>query len=368
MLFGIISLFVIIVSAESWRWPDMAAEDSVRIDSKVAFIDSKSDITKRGDRGNTQADEIPFERPKDTEGFYNRPPDSGRYPVRVEGGNRNQRYESDGTLDSLQFCKCVTMPDCQVQTDTANACGPNKYLCCYNRLNPYQSDYFNEVNGDRPMLLPNREQLSGSFSPRPYADNNILFNSRFEQQNSFQSPFNGAPKPQILVGPNGPTGIIGPQRPKVTNEPSGNIGLDKPVLVGPSGPTGIIGPSNDKTGTNVLISPNGPNRELGQSASAQRGVLVGPGGPTGVIGPIYRQPILIGPGGPTGIIGPRRQGILVGPGGPTGIIGPSRYQYSQGSGLLVGPGGPTGIIGPGRQILVGPGGPTGQIGPRNFGK
>lgn len=176
------------------------------------------------------------------------------------------------------------------------------------------TEYFNEVD-QRPLLQPERE------------------NFQYPQGSAGGFGNNG-----VLVGPGGPTGLIGPQDKQ--KEPA--------VLVGPGGPTGIIGPAQHSDG---LRSP-----------TAQRGVYLGPSG----FGSYGRRPVLVGPGGPTGIIGPGRGGrpnVLVGPGGPTGIIGPG---YGRQPGVLVGPGGPTGSIGPGRQVLVGPGGPTGQIGPQGF--
>ncbi|XP_045449844.1 collagen alpha-2(I) chain-like [Melitaea cinxia] len=374
------------VSAERWAWPDAAGAESVRIDSKVRFEDTPTQ--KNTKRDSVQADEIPFQEATDTEGFYNRPQEAGRYPVRVDplngkniringrdvyllnGQNRNQGYESDGTLDSLQHCKCVTRPDCKVQTDYQNACGTNQYLCCYNIPDKPNSEYFNEVDDERPMLYPNQGNIAGPFPSPHELDNNGVFGPGHSHENILFGSGDRRRQPNILIGPDGPTGNIGPQQKQVLVGPGGStgvIGPDRPVLVGPQGPTGIIGPVNEnRDHQNTLVGPNGPTGDLGSSEAAQRGVLVGPGGPTGIIGPGFNRPVLVGPGGPTGIIGPRRQGVLVGPGGPTGIIGPAFNRPSQGRGVLVGPGGPTGIIGPGRRLLVGPGGPTGQIGPRNY--
>ncbi|CAH2241422.1 jg15619 [Pararge aegeria aegeria] len=135
-------------AGERWRWPDAEGAESVRIDTKVGFVDDQGN-SKRNNRGNIQADEITFQQPTDTQGFYNRPPGNGRYPVRVErvrddpdiringrpapnnGGHTNEKYQ-DGTLDSLQYCKCASTPDCEVRTDYAKACDANQYLCCYN--------------------------------------------------------------------------------------------------------------------------------------------------------------------------------------------------------------------------------------------
>ncbi|XP_046978055.1 collagen alpha-2(I) chain-like [Vanessa cardui] len=375
--------------AERWSWPDAAAEESVRIDSKVRFVDAP-ETRRNNKRDNVQADEIPFEEATDTEGFYNRPPGSGRYPVVVEperslringqnvyflnGQNRNQRY-SDGTLDSLQHCKCVSRPDCKVQTDYKRACGTNQYLCCFNvpnRQNSQQSEYFNEVDDERPMLYPSQGNLAGPF-PAPHESNaNGVFGPDHGPNNVLLGSFEDRRPPQnVLVGPDGPTGIIGPTNQQVLvgpGGPTGVVGPGRPILTGPQGPTGVIGPGNEnRDDRNVHTGPNRPSGDAGLSETAQRGVLVGPGGPTGIIGPAYNRPVLVGPNGPTGVIGPRRQGVLVGPGGPTGIIGPGGFnRQPQRPGILVGPGGPTGIIGPGRRVLVGPGGPTGQIGPGNY--
>ncbi|KAM3955687.1 uncharacterized protein ACR2FA_010366 [Aphomia sociella] len=336
-------------AAEKWRFPEGAA--SVRIDTKVHFVDGDDRANDNNDKSNenqVQADEIPFEPASNTAGFYNRPATgeiSGRYPVRVESNrapyrvegqsiytiSKNpQNYYSDGTLDSLQHCKCVSTPDCNPSRDSVKACGVGKYLCCYKRPNKnYQqnSEFFNEVEDERPVLLPGQSNIAGPFPPPPDSNYNGIFGNV------------DRPRPQqaVLVGPDGPTGNIGPPI-KQGPPPSLQNPQIPPVLVGPEGPTGIIGPA---PGSQNPIS-DGP-RDVGQSESAQRGILVGPGGPTGIIGP----------GGynrrPNGFMNYYFGGGRGGGGGP---------------GILVGPGGPTGIIGPGRGILVGPGGPTGQIGPR----
>ncbi|XP_028040372.1 collagen alpha-1(XXVIII) chain-like [Bombyx mandarina] len=384
-------LLVAAVSGEKFRFPDEQSSASLRIDTKVKFIDSRGDDVRSHREPKVQADEIPFREPEETGGFYNRPQGEGRYPVRVEEHAQSpyrvqsqavltvdvpKNYDSDGTLDSLQYCKCVDTPDCNPRPDSARACGSGKYLCCYkrkqsNRVNSYPSEYFNEVEDERPMLLPGQQNLARPFPPPPASEANGVFGPGHAHQVGLLGPFDrpqgflvGSQNPTgnignsgVLVGPGGPTGSIGPKRDQ-----------NQGVLVGPDGPTGVIGPGHSHQG--VLVGPDGP-RDVGFSESAQRGVLVGPGGPTGIIGPgrnYGRRPVLTGPGGPTGIIGPGRngrRGVLVGPGGPTGYIGPGFGR--QGSpGVLVGPGGPTGTIGPGRSILVGPGGPTGQIGPQYF--
>ncbi|XP_072932968.1 uncharacterized protein [Epargyreus clarus] len=412
MYFGIAAWLVVGVAsctAERWAWPEGAA--SVRIDTKVRFVDLPGDTHNQDNsrNKNVQSDEVPFREPTDTAGFYNRPPGQGRYPVHVHLANKNAQYrrpgfypsgtghhsniESDGTLDSLQYCKCVSRPDCNPVPDKHHACGTHEYLCCYNPPNiQSNSEFFNEVDDERPALLPGHTNIEGPFPPPPDGVNKRPNDGRRQTQVEVlvgpEGPTGqiGIPNKQVLVGPDGPTGIIGPGRnPQVLVGPDGPTGIIGPgqnqqVLVGSEGPTGIIGPGNVNRNPGVLVGPGGPS-DIRQSASAQRGVLVGPGGPTGIIGPQYNQynrPVLVGPGGPTGIIGPRqpgfygsqRRGVLSGPGGPTGIIGPAGFNQRQNPGVLVGPGGPTGIIGPGRSILVGPGGPTGQIGPRNplFGK
>lgn len=43
-----------------------------------------------------QADEVPFTEPEDTDGFYNRPPGAGRYPVRVEAYRAPYRVDGHG--------------------------------------------------------------------------------------------------------------------------------------------------------------------------------------------------------------------------------------------------------------------------------
>ncbi|XP_041980331.1 collagen alpha-1(X) chain-like [Aricia agestis] len=314
-------MLLMVVRAEPLQWPDGA--ESVRVDSKVQFTDQEKASIRASRYYQGDLEDVPFQPPLDTEGFYNRPLGDGRYPVkdiRHDRRNSGTQLTPDGTLDSLHYCKCVTTPNCNFKMDS-NACGPNQYLCCYNKSPSYDtSALFNEVNDDR---LPNySSQNFGPISTKPQP----------QQINGFGP---SSPRP-VLVGPGGPTGIIGPNF-------NGLDATPKPVLVGPGGPTGIIGPVNDKRKKNVIDEyDQGPNE------SAQRGVLVGPGGPTGFIGPAYNnRPILVGPGGPTGVIGPRRY--------PT-------YR----NGILVGPGGPSGSIGPNRGVLVGPGGPTGRIGPWNY--
>lgn len=190
------------------------------------------------------------------------------------------------------------------------------------------------------MLFPGKEKGAGPFPPPPNTalhddfgpghGHETLVLGTFPSTSMADERFGAnldisEQKRPVLFGP-GRTGKIGPQQ---------NTG----VLVGPGGPTGLIGPS-----------PAGdPNRDSGPSASAQRGVLVGPGGPTGIIGPYRRN---------------HQHGVFMGTVRPSGFG--TGYMRTRGPGLLVGPGGPTGIIGPGRQLLVGPGGPTGQIGPRGY--
>ncbi|KAF9417533.1 hypothetical protein HW555_005363 [Spodoptera exigua] len=344
----------------NWQWPESEAAASVRIDTKVRFIDAEPDKDSDKVVRHVMFDDVPFKQPEETDGFYNRPPGAGRYPVRVEAHRAPYRSDgtgiysaniqhknmlSDGTLDSLQYCKCVSNADCNPRVDSRNACGAGKSLCCYphhkNKLPfTHKNQYFNELEDDRPMLLPGQENLARPFPPPPASALNGLFGSFGPGHDHDSSHIGVFEKPLgVLVGPDGPTGVLGPQTKH--KQPG--------VLVGPEGPTGIVGPAPDGTG----------------SETAQGGVLVGPMGPSG-LGSYGRGPLLVGPGGPTGIIGPargRNPGILVGPGGPTGIIGPA---YGRQPGILTGPGGPTGSIGPGRQVLVGPGGPTGRIGPQRF--
>ncbi|XP_028161583.1 collagen alpha-2(I) chain-like isoform X1 [Ostrinia furnacalis] len=380
--------------ADSWRWPEGAA--SVRIDTKVRFTDDAPRSEHKNNRGEVQADEPQFEEPSNTEGFYNRPPGAGRYPVRVQAYQpyrvdeqgiyslkKTPQHYSDGTLDSLQYCKCVSTPECNPSVDSAKACGLGKFLCCYKRPNkstPQNTEFFNEVEDERPMLLPGQGERAGPFPPPPDTVLNGVFGPGHGHEAALLGILqdNRGPHQAVLIGPEGPTGQIGPKRP---------------VLVGPGGPTGIIGPDQNR---GVLVGPDGPTGVIGPNQQ-NRDVLVGPGGPTGVIGPGQQnRGVLVGPGGPTGVIGPgivnkqeyeyfnsgkhdarqdetAQRGILVGPGGPTGIIGPAGFGRRP---VLVGPGGPTGIIGPyggrsgGRPVLVGPGGPTGMIGPprRYYGK
>ncbi|KAJ2951322.1 hypothetical protein O0L34_g5724 [Tuta absoluta] len=407
--------FLVLVCARSalavgWGWPQ-DAQESVRIDTKVRFLDdngkdksvyTSTDITKHG---SFQSDESPFRQPATTDGFYNRPPGDGRYPVQVvpqldpyrvnsEGVYRVETKKNDRTDEKVTFCKCVSTLECNPRQDSAIICGVGKYLCCYKRPNKNQqinSEFFNEIEDERPTLFPGRERLThGPFPPPPVQNIHPAHNeySNHEAVNMQQPVIVGPggptgnigpPQPQLLVGPGGPTGVVGPRQPNHD---------DRGLLVGPNGPSGVIGPrepsgvisvthANQNSADNdrgVLVGPDGPTGVIGPtathqnleaSAAAQRGVLVGPGGPTG-IGPYGNRGVLSGPGGPTGIIGPNRsRGILVGPGGPTGIIGPGYGRQSR-PGLLVGPGGPTGTIGPGRQLLTGPRGPTGRLGPQPY--
>ncbi|CAH0675728.1 unnamed protein product [Chilo suppressalis] len=377
----LIALYACACAAERWRWPEAAS--SVRIDTKVHFIDAKSEDDQDKNRNSAvQSDEPQFVEATNTEGFYNRPPGIGRYPVRVETPRapyrvdpgsiynlrKSQQHYSDGTLDSMQYCKCVSTPECSPNIDSAKACGSGKFLCCYKQPNKNQlqnSEIFNEVDDERPFLLPGQGERAGPFPSPPGTALDGSFGPGLGHEAAILGASVGPGKKPVLVGPGGPTGIIGPAPNHASLNPTGTFSPDQPnqgVLVGPDGPTGVIGPN--------------------------RGVLAGPGGPTGVIGP--NRGVLTGPGGPTGIIGPApnkkgyylsnydgqqsesaQRGVLVGPGGPTGIIGPAGFGRRP---VLVGPGGPTGIIGPygrmNRPVLVGPGGPTGMIGPprRYYGK
>lgn len=364
----------LVCSADNWRFPGESAAPSVRIDTKVRFIERDDQHNNR--YSGAQSDEIPFKQPKETEGFYNRPPGVSKYPVRIEDHHRHgsyqvserpdfpdrRVYESDGTLDSLQYCKCLSTPECSPRSDSEKACGSEKFLCCYkrqNQVNQQNSEFFNEVEDERPVLLPSRENIARPFPPPPGSEINAGFGpghahdvgilgvlDRTEALGGQNGLIRNDRNRRVLVGPDGPTGIIGPAQQ--------NLG----VLIGPSGPTGIIGPTNNRRD----VGPHGQNI-IYPSESAQRGILVGPGGPTGQIGPAFgRRPVLVGPEGPTGIIGPNRhgnRGILVGPGGPTGMIGPGLNRQPR----------PGYSVRPelNRQVLVGPGGPTGQIGPQYYG-
>jgi hypothetical protein len=46
-----------------------------------------------------QADEPQFEEPLNTEGFYNRPPGAGRYPVRVETYRQPYRVDPNAVYN-----------------------------------------------------------------------------------------------------------------------------------------------------------------------------------------------------------------------------------------------------------------------------
>ncbi|KAJ0183564.1 hypothetical protein K1T71_001540 [Dendrolimus kikuchii] len=401
MVIGKTCCFLVVVAVchgEKWRFPEEETAASVRIDTKVKFVDDQSGQRKiQTTESSIQLDEVPFREPSETEGFYNRPPGDGRYPVRVESyrvpyrteqgvypvQNRPSDYDTEGTLDAIQYCKCVSSPECKPRPNSQDACGADQYLCCYkkpNRQQQHNSEFFNEIDDERPLLYPGQQNLARPFPPPPGTGLNGLFGPGHSHESGILGALDRPQNPSnqgVLSGPDGPTGVIGPgqRKPNVLVGPGGPTGIVGPpqnqasltdlkgqkpaVLVGPGGPTGHIGPNKNQK----FFGPS--SEELTHSETAQRGVLVGPGGPTGIIGPAGygRRPVLVGPGGPTGIIGPgRRQGVLVGPGGPTGFVGP-RYGRQYNPGVLVGPGGPTGVIGPGRQLLVGPGGPTGQIGP-----
>ncbi|CAF4852836.1 unnamed protein product [Pieris macdunnoughi] len=293
-----------VTQAEQWRWRsdersgESQEAQSVRIDNKVRFEDS-------ADRA-LNSDEMA--------GFYKRP-----FADRALVADRAAAAERQGTLDDLQYCRCERTPvrNLQCVTGSRKGCSSHDYLCC---SLPATQD---SNRADRPLAV-GAEGSTGAVGP--FDNINTDSGESASAQRGFFSP----------------GGIF-------------DSGFSRPVLVGPGGPTGMVGPRG-------------------------QGVLVGPGGPTGIIGPARfnqgygasRPGILVGPGGPTGIFGSRRQGVLVGPSGPTGIIGPAGFNQGYGAsrpGILVGPGGPTGRVGPGRQVLVGPGGPTGQIGPRgSFGK
>ncbi|XP_047990105.1 collagen alpha-2(I) chain-like isoform X2 [Leguminivora glycinivorella] len=422
MLFGAACLLLLAaVRADNWRWPDNARAASVRIDTKVRFVDDERRPNK------VQADEI--KPPVETEGFYNRPADgaaSGRYAVSTEIHPQRltahdlelmklvrpqQQHYSDGTLDSLQYCKCVSSltSSCHTNANSERACPTGQSLCCYKRpnRNPHNSDsgIFSELDDERPMLLPSHESRPGLFG----APDDDLIGALKPAVNGYQQ---GGEYRGLLFGPGGPTGIIGPRRRENKvyvgpTSPTGHIGpgLNKQVLVSPEGPTGVIGPTRggryqDENRPGVLVGPDGPTGVVGPNHGDNQhhhnkypGVLVGHDGPSGGIGPNYvdnrinsnqRNPgILVGPGGPTGAIGPndhenslagnqRHPGVLVGPNGPTGVVGPGHRDdrdfttqgFNQHPGVLVGPEGPTGHIGV-PQVLVGPGGPTGGIGPNH---
>ncbi|XP_044738176.1 cuticle collagen sqt-1-like [Chrysoperla carnea] len=158
-------------------------------------------------------------------------------------------------IKNYDRCKCAAKFNCNTPGISFGHCDVGKQYCCYNS----KGDALDGID------IPNR--------PNHRPQNN---NDR---------------DPGILVGPGGPTGIIG--RPPQNNGPNGIIGRppqnnnhhndyrpphqneDNPgILVGPGGPTGIIGrpPKHQRP----LPYPGGPNTPL---HSAENGILVGPGGP-----------------------------------------------------------------------------------------
>ncbi|XP_022121642.2 collagen alpha-2(I) chain-like [Pieris rapae] len=297
-----------VAQAEQWRWRSDERSGESQ-EAPSVRIDNKVRFEDSAADHALYSDEMA--------GFHNRPfADSALVADRAAAG------ESQGTLDDLMYCRCERAPvrNLQCVMGSRKGCSSHEYLCCSSLATQDPN------RADRPLAV-GPEGPTGVLGPF----NNI--NTDSGESASAQRGF---------YSPGGASGFI-------------DFGFSRPILVGPGGPTGIIG-------------------------SRRQGVLVGPGGPTGIIGPAgfnrgygaSRPGILVGPGGPTGIIGPGRQGVLVGPGGPTGIIGPAGFNREYGAsrpGILVGPGGPTGRVGPERQVLVGPGGPTGQIGPRrSFGK
>ncbi|CAG9136525.1 unnamed protein product [Plutella xylostella] len=372
-------------AAESWRFPDQTAAEAIKIDSKVQFVDEE----KRPDRSqnsfnpsNVQSDEPDhFVAADDTQGFYNRPGQAGRYPVQ-SGPSQGDDQDTYGLVLT------------RIRNNNQNSGTGNQ-----DRANKLNSNVFNDENQFQ-SLLPNYESFGPFPPPRqdsalftPGGDEGLLEGG--DRRGVLVGPGGGpsaqaaAQRPAVLVGPGGPTGRVGPdfnnRNPGVLVGPGGPTGRVGPnfnnnrnpaVLVGPGGPTGRIGPDFSNRNPAVLVGPGGPTGRVGPDFSSNRnpGVLVGPGGPTGRVGPDFnnRNPgVLSGPGGPTGRIGPdysRNPGILVGPGGAgRGAYAPTYFNPRQNryrGGLLVGPGGATGTIGPGRGLLVGAGGPTGSIGPQ----
>ena len=109
--------------------------------------------------------------------------------------------------------------------------------------------------------------------------------------------------------------------------------------VGPQGPTGAVGPKGD-------IGPQGPTGVVGPKGAT------GPQGPTGAVGPKGAT----GLQGPTGAVGPKGD---TGPQGVAGAVGPKGATGSQGPAGTVGPKGATGPQGP-----IGATGPKGDTGPQ----
>ena len=85
----------------------------------------------------------------------------------------------------------------------------------------------------------------------------------------------------VLVGPGGPTGIIG--RPQNTI-PNRQIGGGNGVLVGPGGPTGIIGRPGGGYGVNLGIGNGFDNTLNGFGGYNQQTPLIGPVGGIGAGG------------------------------------------------------------------------------------
>ncbi|KPJ16071.1 hypothetical protein RR48_06026 [Papilio machaon] len=190
-----------------------------------------------------------------------------------------------------------------------------------------------------PAPQLNRPVFIGTGGPNALhrAGTHMVSKNNYILANNAKRPLLVGPEgPSGVVGPYriGPQSlhpkplVINDERPELTNPNGQNYegslipyslqqdlhpsqSAQRPILVGPGGPTGVIGPEYN-----------------------QRPILVGPGGPTGIIGP--RRPILVGLGGQSGMIGPNymptakpgiRRPVLVGPGGPTGVIGPYRIYF-----------------------------------------
>lgn len=104
------------------------------------------------------------------------------------------------------------------------------------------TEFFNEVEDERPMLLPNRENIARPFPPPPEAEinpgfgpghaHNVGILGALDRNDALGGQNNG--NRGVLVGPDGPTGVIGPTQ------------QNPDVLVGPGGPTGVIGPTNNR--------------------------------------------------------------------------------------------------------------------------
>ena len=133
-------------------------------------------------------------------------------------------------------------------------------------------------------------------------------------------------------------------------------------LIGPTGPSGMMGPGGTASNTGAT-GPVGPAGPVGTPGSATNTGATGPIGPTGTIGPTGSiGPIgLIGYTGPTGFTGPIGIATNTGATGPTGSVGATGFTGPIGVATNTGATGPTGLTGP-----TGRTGPTGVTGFTGF--